>query len=628
MRSTEIALIAPYKELATLVMEACEEWGEEIHVAIANTSEGVLIAKKLIEKGVKILISRGDTASAIRSAVNIPVVDIPITSWDIIKTLKEAKKIGKKIAVVGLEDIIYEIKDLEGILGIELFHIPDDSDIEGHLLWTMRNMELDVVVGRYNINSICKKHGFPAFFIKSGKQAVRQALKQAHEVASAKRQEWVNFERLYSVLNSTYEGIIAVDQQGSISFINKQAKKLLTLNKEDILAKHYSKVLPFIPFEDALRFKHARIGNLCHKEGKTLVNNVVPINIGADVIGAVCTIKDIDYIQSIKQKIKQDSNDGLIARYNFDDIVTNSEEMRKIIERAKKYACVDSTVLITGETGTGKEMFAQSIHNYSERREGPFVSVNCAALPQNLLESELFGYEEGAFTGAKKGGKKGLFELANYGTIFLDEIGEISQATQARLLRVLQQREVMRIGGDKVIPVNVRVVAATNKKIEELVNKDMFRRDLYHRLNVLNLRIPPLRERKKDIPLLIAALFKKLSARLKNKPPKFTREAVKMLENYLWLGNVRELENFLERLIVIKSGGTVEKKDIIEIMGEVNDNLNDSPKITLNMNDTLEEMESKIIKEIIKISKNKEEAAKRLGISTTTIWRKLKTGSK
>ncbi|MGI6424651.1 MAG: sigma-54 interaction domain-containing protein [Tepidanaerobacteraceae bacterium] len=243
---------------------------------------------------------------------------------------------------------------------------------------------------------------------------------------------------------------------------------------------------------------------------------------------------------------------GHVAQHTFEDIITCSSIMEKAISEARQFAQAEAAVVITGETGTGKELFAQSIHNTSQRKGGHFVAVNCAAVPENLLESELFGYEEGAFTGARRGGKKGLFELAHDGTIFLDEIGELPLKLQARLLRVLQEKAVIRVGGDRVIPINVRIIAATHRNLEASVKNGTFRQDLYYRLNVLRLSLPPLRERKDDIPLLIDRLLEKICNKTAKKPPLLSDAVLKIFCSYHWPGNVRELQNILERLVVLK----------------------------------------------------------------------------
>src|SRR5690625_4003910 len=271
---------------------------------------------------------------------------------------------------------------------------------------------------------------------------------------------------------------------------------------------------------------------------------------------------------------------GHIAKYTFNDIIYKSDVVDQTIEIAKSYSEVDSNILIIGETGTGKEMYTQSIHNQSARKDKPFVAINCAALPESLLESELFGYVEGAFTGAVKGGKKGFFELAHRGTLFLDEIGEISVNLQSRLLRVLQEKEVMRIGDDKVIPVDVRIIAATNKNLLEMVKNNQFREDLYYRLSVLNLHLPPLRACREDIPSMVHLFLRKYAGT--NQRIRITESALERLSNEAWEGNVRELQNFCERLAVLCKDHFIDENDVERFLSSHHFFMNEENKAGIN----------------------------------------------
>jgi transcriptional regulator with PAS, ATPase and Fis domain len=297
-----------------------------------------------------------------------------------------------------------------------------------------------------------------------------------------------------------------------------------------------------------------------------VVVNRIPIRVEGEVVGAVATFQDVTKIQAMEEQIRREMyNQGHVAKFTFKDLCCSSHGLRATIETAKQYAAVGSTVLITGETGTGKELFAQSIHHASDRCAGPFVAVNCAALPETLLESELFGYVEGAFTGARRKGKPGLFELAHRGTIFLDEVSEIPLSLQGRLLRVLQEREVIRLGHDRVIPVDVRVLCATNRDLRRLVEEGRFRQDLYWRLNVLNLSIPPLRERRDDILPLMHHFLNTLSPEAAHGVV-FTDDALSVLVHAPWPGNVRELRNLCERLVVVCSGESVDAAFLSHLM--------------------------------------------------------------
>lgn len=330
---------------------------------------------------------------------------------------------------------------------------------------------------------------------------------------------------------------------------------------------------------------------------------------------------DILHIFEDIKKQRKLANDIMHNRavYTFDKIITRNKELLKLIDFAKKVADSKSTILIIGESGTGKEVFAQSIHNYSNRKNKPFVAINSAAIPKNLIESELFGYEEGAFTGARKSGKIGKFELANGGTIFLDEIGEMPLELQTRLLRVIEEGVVTRIGGTENIVVDVRIIAASNKNLREEVEKGRFREDLFYRLNVLPMTIMPLRERPEDIPLLVDYFSKKISKRLNKREVKFTKEEMEILMNYSWPGNVRELENFIELTINLEY---VPINFFKHEMDAINKKL--PVDYTNNKDLSLATMEKNHIINVLKICRgNVTRAAEVLGIGRNTLYRKM-----
>jgi transcriptional regulator with PAS, ATPase and Fis domain len=334
-----------------------------------------------------------------------------------------------------------------------------------------------------------------------------------------------------------------------------------------------------------------------------------------------------------ENKIRRALSKGLVAKYVIGDLVHESQQMEDIIHMAKQFAYTDSTVLIAGETGTGKEVLAQSIHNLSRRRKEPFVSVNCAALPEQLLESELFGYEEGAFTGSKKGGKPGLFEIAHMGTLFLDEIDTTPENVQIRLLRILQEREVMRVGGDRKIPVDVRIIAAASKDLSLSVQQDRLREDLFFRLNVLRIRIPPLRERREDIPVLLNHFIGYISKKHRMAPIELPHGYAKNLVAYDWPGNVRQLRNFSERLVLncnLRCGRDMLDELYEELVQyplrkQVDFETTDSASSLDHLRQKKIENEGHIILKALETAKFcRSKAAEDLGISRTTLWRKMK----
>ena len=340
-------------------------------------------------------------------------------------------------------------------------------------------------------------------------------------------------EELDTIINLSKDGIIFTNEKGEITICNDKTKEILSLNKNIIgenINSIFLKELESIITPDFITNEVIKFNNKFINVNKSTIFNF------SIKTGVLYTLQEITYIKqleaSLNKKIKEK---GQIARYHFSNIITKSPIMIEKISLAKKISLSDLTVLITGESGTGKELFAQSIHNNSSRENYPFIAVNCAAMPENLLESELFGYEGGAFTGALKEGKKGLFEQANGGTIFLDEIGDMASFLQTKLLRVLQERQIVKIGSNKVIDINIRVIAATNQDLLKLVEEGKFRKDLYYRLNVLPLNIPPLNQRKEDILDLLTYFIQK--------PISIDNEVQRALLNYNWPGNVRELQN-------------------------------------------------------------------------------------
>lgn len=405
-------------------------------------------------------------------------------------------------------------------------------------------LKLNILDERTNLISV----RFIQDFVYSSKKVVK-ALETADNMK----------EQLNTILNVINDGIVGIDSNGKIMFSNENAKKLFNSNgkgnKQAVLDDIIDIDLKSHPGENFGLYR--KIHEIM---GKKILLTMMPIIKNNENQGAIITFKDLSEIIEMENIVRANlAKRGHTAKYDFSNIIGNSKQITETKEIARKLAKSNSTLLLTGESGNGKELFAHAIHKASNKQQGPFVAVNFAALPENLMESELFGYEEGAFTGAKKGGHVGLFEQSHKGTIFLDEIGDASLRIQARLLRVLQEKEVMRVGGTKILPIDVRIIAATNKNLEVLVQEERFREDLYYRLNVLPIRIPPLRERKEDIPLLIENILEKFP---KGNEMIISDEAMDILMEYNWPGNIRELENMIEYLYNIVGNGVVKSKDL------------------------------------------------------------------
>ena len=391
---------------------------------------------------------------------------------------------------------------------------------------------------------------------------------------------------LTNLLDNQKNGIIYTNIKNKIIVLNEEAVRLLDINKNDILSKNIYEVFPDLK-EDIINVDDKKI--LVSKEeirdNNTLTGNMIILN-------EVKHIHKIDEELRRKERIRENQ-----AKYTFDDMVGNCNSLVKNIKLAKKVAKTNSTVLIQGETGTGKEVLAQAIHNESERRDYPFIAINFAAIPENLIESELFGYEDGAFTGARKGGKEGLFKKAHKGTIFLDEIGDASLYLQSRLLRVLQEREITPVGSTETIPIDIRVIAATNRELLEEVKLKNFREDLYYRLNVMPMYSIPLRERKTDIKLLLQYYLFKITKN-KNLDEFFTKEAIELLINYSWPGNIRELVNIVEYVSTIKENNI--KIDVTYLPKYITESFNTTVLDEEENHDLLNEKEIWVLNKIYK----------------------------
>jgi len=432
-------------------------------------------------------------------------------------------------------------------------------------------------------------------------------------------------QQLKAVMDTIGDGILAVDQQEVITHFNAAAEKILSYKSGEVIgAKVKNIFISEIPLLEILHngvpYNNREVVVTTFKGKKHYLTSGRPItDAGGIVIGAVAVLKAMKDVEELVYSVTKPYINSFI------DILHVSEIMEHTIKMAKLVAQNDSTVLIRGESGTGKELFARSIHMASPRAGKIFAPINCAALPDALLESELFGYEEGAFTGAKKGGNSGLFEYANGGTIFLDEIGELSTSLQAKLLRVLQEGKIRRVGGNKEIDVDVRIITATHGNLEEMIRNNQFREDLYYRLNVIPICIPPLRERKEDLPLLIESLLLKKNHRLKKQVKHILKPAMDKLIQHDWSGNVRELENVMERAVSLASQGEISQEHIIL------DNINSpvpvvaSPVIiTRKLKEVLEEMECCILRETINKYGTSRQVGKVLGLSHTGVLNRMK----
>lgn len=439
--------------------------------------------------------------------------------------------------------------------------------------------------------------------------------------------EWVKI-----ILDSLYDGILIIDSEGIVRYINPAYTRITKVKEENIIGKKLSDVRKGSYLTEVIKSGKLQLNVHRKMDEVEYIVNMVPIYGKKNkVLGGISLLNELNdvyklteklnlskiIIQNLKEHVKSLGS----GKYNFEDIIAVDKKSIEIKEFAKRIALTDSNVLITGESGTGKELYASAIHNFSLRKDIPFIPVNCASFEKSLIESELFGYEEGTFTGAKKNGKTGLFQLANGGVLFLDEIGELEYGLQGKLLRVLQEKSIRKIGGSKEIPIDVRLICATNKDLFKLMEEGKFRRDLYYRIAIIPLTIPPLRERKDDIPSLANKFISDLSQKYK-KDMFLSQEAIQLLKEYEWCGNIRELKNIIEFTFNMREEKVILKE---HLPIKVEENILDSEIIELNeyINKVEKEYINKAIAKYGDSVEGKKKAAKALGISLATFYNKL-----
>lgn len=548
----------------------------------------------------------------------------------------------KRVLLISSQKLYHNAEVLSDLFCVKLVNVCwPDLESDHKLIEQAKKYDLVICGNRYK--EFLEQHGINAYFqVLPEIHTLHSSFMLADVLANSRKTLQEKNAEIQNILDNGFSAVVSLDTDGVIRQGNQRLKKYFKLEKDEIIGKRLSELIPGFNetvIQEGLKRQSGIYGELVEFDNRILVMNSMPFYSAGKVNGAVVHFEELKQIERVEDKIKAELyNKGLIAKYHFDDIMGQSAKMIQAKNYAKDFAKHNSNVLLYGESGTGKELFAQSIHNYSSRKNGPFVAVNCGALPNNLLESELFGYVSGAFTGASKNGKKGLLELANKGTIFLDEISEMDLLGQVRLLRVLEERVITRVGDDRVLPVDVRIVAASNKNLKELVEVGKFREDLYYRLNVLMLKIPPLRERKQDIVLLTEEFLHHFGE-INKKQIELTEEAMKRIEQYKWKGNVRQLRNFCERLVIIANKRVVGERFVIiqlndsffeflpetnEINSEENQN-SDSEEKTFHIGNLENEREKEAVLKALNAAQGKrEKAAELLGISKTSLWRKMK----
>ena len=618
-----VAFIFPSTLVCRTTRRVLQRLGFDYPVFEGSREKALEIAEALIQQGTRLVISHGITYQYLRKYLDITMMELPFSGLEAATAVRTAINVSDKVIHMGTLQLYHYLKESLRFFGI------DENLLAHYTLNFNRSLEVqaqealdagyEVIIGGYPTVNYAIKHGKYGVEFDVDEQIVQTAIFNACSMVEELTREEKKREINQAILQASSEGIIAIDQERNIFNSNMAAERIIKMRAEDCMGKNLKQVLLKNGLVDVHELSSYNIGDT---QLTPVVLNELPVMVRGKQEGSVITIKKVTEIQELEYQIRKDLIvKGLVAKHNFTDIVGGSEIMCSVKEKAYTYAKYDSTILIVGETGTGKELFAQSIHNTSNRRNQPFVAINCAALPENLIESELFGYAQGAFTGANREGKKGLFEMANKGTIFLDEISEFPLAMQAKLLRVLQEGEIIRVGGDKVIHIDTRVICSSNKDLLQLVAENRFKSDLYYRLCVLEIKIPPLRERGEDIDDLASNLIDTFNVRHNKRVRSIAPEVLNELRKMRLRGNVRELSNIIERMLLLCNGEQIdmavfEKSEVKDYTASENPSLASS-NLKLIQRSTIE----RVLEEC---DGNKTKAARTLGIDPSTLWRKMK----
>ena len=627
----DICVMAPTLQLAEkaeMLIKQENYQNIDVVVAASGRQETVKCAQTLAAAGAEIIITRKGTRRIVEEVTNLKVVSLNNSLSDYLWMLKERGLHTRGlIAFFSYDPMSSDILQMCEMLEVQTknYIFKSFADCRGCVERALKDGAVFSVGGAWT-DPWAKRLGLPHVIVENSVETILNALESATQLRRVQVEEAekqclfkTQSEMYQAVLDFTHDAILAIDENGRIQVLNPPAERIMGCRAADSVGQPVEAVLPNTLLPDVLESGEKQLDQIMQIHQTLCNTNRIPILVDGQRRGVVATFQDVKQLQNSEQKIRLKLHEkGLVAKYAFNDILGDSPAIRSTIQIARSYAASRASVLILGETGTGKELFAQSIHNASDRRDGPFVAINCAAVSNSLLESELFGYEAGSFTGASRGGREGVFELAHGGTLFLDEIGEIPRETQVELLRVLQEKEIRRVGGSRVIPVDVRIIAATNKDLLQETVEGRFREDLYYRLDVLDLTLPPLRERGDDVKILGLHLFRQLPG---GKDPIMQSQFLYLLEQagpYQWYGNIRELQNFVERAnILMRNAGasSVTVSDILRRRAEP------APE-------PCQETESRDRRAIEAALHNHPgsmaDAARSLGCSRQTLWRKMK----
>ena len=634
-RKNDIVIFCASEEFSRIAAEVIQNRGLENHISIVNATgeETIRKGEELIRTGSRVFISRGRNTLLLQKNMTVPVIDVPFLYEEILSSVRQAGCAPEDIILVGFDKAYESMTRFRRLSGLNVQIVnPKSPATAKQELQAVIRPNTKVLIGGFSVKEVASATHLQRIPLSPDPDNISLAIDSALNILVTTEKQDALFKTISASVDRIPHSVFSCDPQGKLQFANEKAASLFRIYGQERIFRllfleeekpyYFSLLQKKLTQEEEASLKKERI---IHLNEQAYVVEYLPVIVNHRAKNVVIIISSDNVIQSAEKQLRLSQNSrGYIAKNQFRNIIGNSKALQDTIRLAKKYALSDGAVHITGETGTGKEMFAQSIHNASPRASEPFVAINCAAISQSLLESELFGYVKGAFTGAKKEGKMGIFEMAHKGTVFLDEIGELDLSIQAKLLRVLQEKEVCRLGDDKIIPVDIRIISATNRNLQEMVEKKQFREDLLYRLNVLELTLPPLRERKEDIPALVCSYLE-----LHGHTITFSKEAMDMLCAADYPGNIRHLFNMIERILALTETDWILPKDLAGILPKT-----DSPKQNIEkeasdepvlLTESVADCEKERIEETLKRHHGSRAlTAKELKISTATLWRKMK----
>ena len=565
-----------------------------------------------------VFLSSGYRAKHVMDKTNKPVISIKINTYDILVALSNAIQFDENPVIILYENDYSRLNQIRNVLSVNPLQdsYNELKNLENIILKHKRSGRRSII-GSGLACSLAEKHGMMHTFVYS-QESIRNYIQTASDLAESIHNKMKSYRQMSSVINNANRGIVFTDSSGIISVCNPVAETIFQIDEQQAVGRNILDLFSKNELDWILGIKETEINILAAINGKEYLFSAIPILHGEELVNMLLFIDDVRSIQKADRHIRENlMNQGFTAKHHFHHYTSRNPDFQKQIETAKKFSKTDESIVIYGETGHA------------------FIAVNCSAINTNLLESELFGYDEGAFTGAKKGGKKGLFEMAHLGTIFLDEIGDMDLSLQSKLLRVIQEKEVMHVGGTKMILFDTRVIAASNRNLWELVEQKEFREDLYYRLNILELNIMPLRERTEDIYPLFNSFLVETAPQIISLLNAYAPEIESLLSSYPWPGNVRELKNFTKMLIA-SLDSQYNAKEIYGLMHEIIGNKfkrhhSDAviekaaiPNVRGILADHRVSETQRILKALEDAKGNQTEAAKLLGISRVTLWRKIK----